>query len=345
MNQIDPYTDLMVVKPSIIVDNEYPIDKIILSHSSRSTFRSCARKFEFFKFYTAMVESEDDFPAQVGTALHRGFQTWLQTQDEDAALFEMALAYPHDLEYSDKNGQRSLEACVHTLQMMMDSHLIQPYEIAKIVCGDGVTRDAIEVPFAIKIVGAPSELPIWYVGFIDCILFNRIEQKYVVVDIKSTRQHLIDFEPRYRYDEQCIPYGIVLEHALGHEISEIDVAYLSCYIDLETPKINLYNFTRDQDAVHDWLRGLCEDVDRICRYHRTKWFPRTTDGQVCISWNRPCAFTDVCYERNVSVLKRMLTFSPREGLFHTGQEPWISVELGYSLMGENNLHAEKMVNM
>lgn len=316
------------------VDDNYPVDKLILSHSSRGLFRDCARKFEFIKLYTAMVEKDDDFAAQVGKAIHAGFQTWLVTQDEDQALFQMLLAYPHDLEPLGKNNyQRSLEATTATMLALMNSHLVQPYEIAKIRDSNGETRDAIEVPFAIEITDSDFPLPVWYVGFIDCILFNRLENRYIVVDIKSTRQYLEDFEPKYRYDEQCIPYGIILEHALGLEIGQITVSYLTCFIDLEEPKVQLHDFIKDEDSIYDWHRGLAEDIELMARYFKDHWWKRVTNGSGCVSWNRKCSFSEVCYERKVSVLKRMIQFEARSGLFHDDTVPWVTAKLSVKMEG------------
>ena len=72
------------------------------------------------------------------------------------------------------------------------------------------------------------------------------EHEEVLVD--SPRGGLDGFNERnlkdktaiYHFDEQCIPYAIVLERVLGHSIDNLTVKYLSVYIDIEKPQVQPY---------------------------------------------------------------------------------------------------------
>jgi hypothetical protein len=61
---------------------------IRLSYSSLNVFSSCARKWEFDKLYPKPARVfEDNYAADVGTALHAGYQHYLATHDRDESVW------------------------------------------------------------------------------------------------------------------------------------------------------------------------------------------------------------------------------------------------------------------
>lgn len=312
---------------------QYPIDKLVLSHSTRSSFRRCPRLLEFNKLYGDSGRKEEAFAAEVGKALHEGFQEYLISKNEELAIMKFLIAYPHDMEYEkpENNYNRSLEACYATLMSMINSQYLDQYELVNIktqLPGNPV-MPAIEVPFAIEIVGAPLPIPVWFVGFIDAIMYDKYEDRFLVNDIKSTRINVTDFSVRYEFDEQTVPYGIILEHVLGREITEFKTSYLSAYIDLESPRTTMYSYIKTQEHINDWYRGLCEDIKRIGKYYGDQWFPRATNGDTCFSFNKPCWFASECSARDPALINRLIGGNVRRGLFHEDQVPWVTVKLEY----------------
>jgi hypothetical protein len=156
-----------------------------------------------------------------------------------------------------------------------------------------------------------------------------VEDRYLVTDIKTTRKNIMDYSARGEFDEQTVPYGIVLEHLLGKEINEFKVSYLSAYIDLLEPKISMYPFTKGEEDIFDWHRGLCEDVDRMARYYTTKWWPRATNGEICFSFNKACWFLEYCSNRDPEIADSMIGGKLQKSLFHDGQEPWVVAQIPY----------------
>ena len=314
----------------------YVIDMLVLSHSSRESFRSCARKLEFRQFYGYnLSREEDNFAGSVGNALHRGLATWLTTYDETKALWSVLHSFPYDQEYLQAyNADRSLEACVATMEALIHSGLLLSYEIAKIKLADGRIVDCVEVPFAIQITGTPLSIPVCFVGVIDCILYDRVHDRYVVVDLKTTRQRLNDMAVRFEFDEQVIPYAIVLEHALGREIEELDISYFSVFIDLLKPQPQMFPVKKTGIFIQDWHRGLCDDIERIAKYYNMAWFPRATGGNTCLSYNKRCFWYDECHYRDHETIKSIIQGEPRKMLFRDGQEPWITTSLPY--IGDQN---------
>ena len=98
-----------------------PTDYLRVSYSSMGTFSSCARKFEFDKIYPPRArDSRDMYAADVGKALHAGFQDWLINGDREEAIWQFMRAFPWDGEAYQTNDYRSFEACLATLESMFD---------------------------------------------------------------------------------------------------------------------------------------------------------------------------------------------------------------------------------
>src|SRR6476620_4831984 len=101
-----------------------------LSYSSLNVFSSCARKFEFDKFYPKPARvREDNYAADVGTAIHAGYQHFLANHDRDAAVWAFLQAFPVEDEWNQPNDYRSLEAALSTLEEMFDSVKMMEYEL------------------------------------------------------------------------------------------------------------------------------------------------------------------------------------------------------------------------
>ena len=325
---------------------KYPLTRLVLSHSTQASYRSCARRgIEFKKLFGAPQKETDEdgnpvdnFAADCGKALHEGFQEYMISRDEDKAIIAMLMHYPFIAEPFQDNHYRSMEACYATLMAMTRHEFTSRYEIVKIKVGNE-ERFAVEVPYAIEIIESPMSIPVVHVGLIDLIVWDRVDQKYMVVDIKTHRDNTGDLSAKYEFDEQTIPYGLVLEHVVGQEVVEFKVGYLSCYIDLTEPRIRLYDFLKTQDSIKDWFFGLCIDIKQIAYYMRNLFFPRAVSGGTCMAFRKRCAWLDLCSYRDPKILEHMLGGNPRETLFHDGKEPWITITIPFAkaVMEDDNV--------
>ena len=308
------------------------IDSLRLSHSSRKMGQSCWRKLEFRKFHMNSNRQES-LAGNVGNALHEGYQTWLLTKDKEQAAFDFMLKYPYKYEKSI-NDYRSLEACYSTLLALMESQVLAQYELAYIEI-DGKPQPCIEVPFQINIadfsLSDDEDVPVTYIGFMDLILYDNFNDVYIVVDIKTTRLTTDDMTPIYRFDEQCIPYAIVLERLLGRELNGLTVKYLSAYIDILEPKIRPYEFQKSQEDIHDWMRGFVIDLQMIKTFYQLGWFPRNSGA--CWAWNKCCQFYNECQSRDEPVVDAMLEFSKKPESTGRDEEfkPWVTLDLAFQL--------------
>ena len=285
------------------------IDRLQLSHSTAEAYDSCARKLEFRKLYQSSYWS-DSQAADAGTALHHSWYKYLTSGGNvQEAVAQLALDYP--IQYQQSPFQtRSLEACYSTLMAAIESNSLPGYELATII-HNGEEKPAIEIPFQINIKNftlphpeMSDGIPITWVGYIDLILHDIMQDRYVVLDIKSTRDDMPDYTPKFRWDSQCTPYGMVLERILNRPIDNFEVIYWVWYIDMLEPRIEAYPFMKDQTDVQEWAQALTVRLMTIKLYWELGWFPR--NGKACRAFNRVCPHYDYCESRDRSFIEAML---------------------------------------
>ena len=312
------------------MSNSFPaIDVLQLSYSTRGAYRSCERKLEFYKFYKHSARSES-LPGDAGNALHRSMYIYLTTGDLDKSVATLALEYPIQFQKSAFQ-YRSLEACYSTLLAAIDaaSQQLLGYELAAIV-HNGKELPAIEIPFQININNftlphkeRSKGIPVTFVGFIDLIFYNSVTDTYIVVDIKTTRDNMQDYTPKFYWDDQCLPYGLVLERILKRPIVDFNIMYWVWYIDHLEPRAEIYPFMKTENHVQEWAQQLAVDLMSIRLYWDLGWFPRR--GNACVAYNHVCSHYNYCESRDRKHIETMLE--------HTGEkderppfEPWFEVD-------------------
>jgi hypothetical protein len=317
---------------------EHKITSLQISDSSRSSLHSCARKLEFRKFYHHS-RREESLPADAGSALHAAFQNWLIYKDLEQAVFTLQMTYPIHL-LSNPMADRSLEACYATLLAMTEANMGE-YELAYIE-HNGILKPAIEVPFEIRFTGfnlsgesadsadsAAAACPVSYIGFIDAVYHNNFDKSFIVCDIKTHRNKMSDLTALYKYQDQCLPYALILERAMNQPIDNLVVKYFSCYVDVFEPRVATYDFIKSKTDIDDWTRGIALDLQLLRLYYQTDWFPR--NGKSCTNFNRVCSHFDYCSSRDHETIEKMLAFERQtNGFTATSRqpvEPWIIIDL------------------
>lgn len=299
-----------------------------VSFSSLGTEEGCSRKFELSKLYPQPAVRRDSFAADVGSALHAGYQNYLVTQDGDQAMWAMAKAFPYELEQYEDKDFRNLEACVSTLDEMIESSVFREYELAQIHHPSGKIVPAIEVPFEIRFKGItlPDGRGVAFVGFIDAIMRSRITGAYRTMDIKTHRRTLQDATAQYIYNSQQIPYGLVIEQVANPDadLSFFEVLFYDVFVDLVSPRVTPYEFRIDKNAMQEWLMNTVLQLNEIKRYLELDYFPRTGHG--CLSWNRACHFIDVCQSRDRQAIETFIMLGD-EPAVPRYTVPWIVVEV------------------
>lgn len=304
----------------------YRLDALRLSNSSlNDRYRACPRKFEFAKLYGHSRDNgaDDSLAAGVGRALHAAWQTYLITSDRDAATWALMREYPIHLQPTS-NDVRSLYAAYSAFLEILEHPISEQYELAHIRV-DGVERPAVEVPFRIILenVTLPGNIPVYYEGYIDAILWDKQASRYCVVDMKSTRKSRSDYSAMFKRDPQVLPYGFVLDRILGHSTDIFDVIYFVVYVDIIEPRALKYTFTKTRRDVENFAAQLVKDVLDIRLYMTIGWFPR--NGRACDTYST-CIYNDVCdYESPAAIIQYLdLQFGPPEPVDFT---PWFTVNL------------------
>ena len=300
-----------------------------LSHSSRETLASCARKLEFRKFFRHSKRTDSE-AGDIGKCLHVGVQSYLKTRDEKEAAASLLLSYP--IKYHLKPMQaRSLEACYSTLQAAINHQDLGRYQLA-FINFDGEERPAVEVPFLIHINQSlskycPNEptIAITYRGFVDAIFYDALTDSYIVLDIKTTRSNRADYTCMYKFSDQCLPYAMILERILGKPVKRLEILYYVLYIDALEPRALFYEFTKTEQDIQDWGRGIALDIRNLQLFYSTRWFPRR--GAACSSWNRVCTHFDYCDMRNVEDIEQRLALSNEVETKDIEFNPWFEMNL------------------
>lgn len=304
------------------------IEVVELSHSSRSILRNgCPRKYELIKFHGPR-RADYGVASEIGQAMHRGLQEFMRTRDMEAAIWAMLQEYPWQWLEGPLN-KYSFESCLNVLSMAARHEVLHEHEIATVNV-NGESRPAIEVPFSIIIKNFEVQpgrfVNVNYRGFIDLILFDRVNEKYIVWDIKTSARNISDITAMYKFDEQCLPYALVLETALGKPIRELDVGYLHLHMDFHEPRVEPRIFQKNEIDIQNWLRGFLFDLQALKVYLHTGWFPR--EAKSCTAYNKVCGYFDVCHVENHETLHKILTLGVEKQPHHLDDfKPWFTTEL------------------
>ena len=315
-----------------------------LSYSSLNVFASCPRKFEFDKFYPKKPRvGDDNYAADVGTAIHRGYQHYLATNERDESVWIFMQAFPVADEWNQPNDYRSFEAALATLEEMFDSVRMLEYELARIrrpntvaelAAGleGGVVVPAVEVPFEIRFPGLeippcaafPDGAGIAVIGYMDAVMQNMSTSMYRTLDIKTSRMKLLDATAKFKFDAQQVPYGIIVDHIAQGQVESFEVLYLDCFVDLLEPSVQLYPFIKTRGDLQDWATNKLIQFRQIAGFAGSDYFPRTDGG--CLFYNKPCRYLEPCVSRDRESLVAWFL----EGETPAEQEPffpWVVAEI------------------
>lgn len=313
------------MKLNIASDSPYAdIPRLRLSYSSTRTLIACPRKFEFSKLFNLVREDDTGHAALIGHLLHETLAIFLRTRDESAALGYLCTRYPIDTfkQYSP-NDARSLEACYGTALALFADPLFDRLELSQIeVPGRGIV-EAVEVPFEIHLDMRIGMLPLSFIGYIDFICWDSHLQRHVILDLKTTRRNVNHMRAKFKFDEQMLPYSLVLETVLGATFQHVDVTYLLTYIDLLSPHIEPLTYTKTAVDLREWAQSLYVLITELQLYYRHRWFPRRSDA--CATFS-VCQFSSYCESRDSAWLGN---YFRKTGMIADEREfePWVSAHV------------------
>lgn len=284
------------------------METLRVSYSSLGTFSSCARKFEFDKLYPRRVRDNDNYAADVGKALHTGYQHYLVTGDKESSIWHFMRAFPFEEEFQQDNDYRGFDASLFTLETMLNEIRMDEYELARIKHPNGEIVPAIEVPFEIRFPGMtippcayfPEGANLSVIGYIDAIMRHHMTGLFRSLDIKTSRMKLNDATGKFKFDTQQVPYGIVIDHVAQGSVESFEVMYLDCYIDILEPKVEPYKFLKSHTDIQEWCTNKLIQFQQIQKFCVGEFFPRTDNG--CLFYNKPCRYLEPCQTRDRAAL-------------------------------------------
>lgn len=302
-----------------------------VSYSSLGTLRSCPRKFQANKFFDHPARGDGSVAIIAGHAIHAGYQNFLIHRSRGKAMLALAMEYKLQVCWESSND-RSLEACLSTLDAMIGSDAMLDYELAQIQCPDGVTRPAIEVPFALEFEGLslPDGRQIRFIGYIDAVMRNLLSGIFKTMDIKTHRNNMKDRTASFKWDTQQLPYGLILEHFQGKTIDSFEVLYLDAYVDVLAPRVVPYKYVKTNDDIQDWLFGKIGQLSELIRFAKADWFPRADSG--CVFYNSPCKYLEICGIQNKETFQKFILGNQEAGPPRVF-EPWITAKIRLPEMG------------
>lgn len=341
---------------TFITQYPYPyfVDSLRLSHSTLATLDSCPRKFEFTKLYQNPKHS-DSLAADFGSAIHIGFQEYLTSHNYTNAVWKMMLAYPWELGESSMKD-RSAEGAIALLDKMIEVFPETEWELAWLTVEDGTKIPCTEVSFSLTFEDWPSltQLPLdsqstikpksidlTYVGFMDLVLHHKFNDTFMVVDIKTTSDKLEDQTPKYKYTDQCVPYGLVLNALLGIGYDELEVGYYVANPSILEPKVRFFSFYKSSKDLADWAKGMQIKLSLLSQCTKSHWFPRTHNG--CVSFNRVCPFYDYCSDRDPTRTQLQLAYQGEREL-PQAIEPMVSLEINLGELASANAECGGLQN-
>lgn len=294
----------------------YPLEELRLSHSTMQTYQSCPRKFEFSKLYNN-PKYEESTATRCGTALHEGFQTYLIERNVDSAIWKMMLAYPWEHGISPMKD-RSAESCYATLIEMIDKFDANRYELAYIQDSNGNNIPCVEVPFRIDFKGhrllvkdaqgnIAKECPVYYVGYMDLVVYDKELGEFLVIDIKTTTDKSEDQSAKFAFSNQCTPYSLVIDKILGLPKGSLKVGYFVAGISSSEPKAQMFTFYKSEDDLKDWAVDMEVSLMNIETNTANAYFPRC-GGASCVAYGRRCKYFDLCHSRDNDYIMRSLFY-------------------------------------
>lgn len=262
----------------------------ILSFSTFGALHECERKFALNKVTAALrkdvpriVYKESNEHFAYGRAIESGVHAVLLGKEDWQITKDMFLSWDLPLwdETSEKN--KSFLNCllaIHKFKYIYPN-FFTGWEIAYF---NG--KPAIELSMYIDLGNG-----FFYMGHADVILWNAKENKYRVLEIKSTGATSVH-EAMYKNSDQAVGYSIMLDSVAQdlESTGTFEVFYLvHCTMQNEW---KLFPFTKMRSQRAGWINTLLLDIQRINVYKEVKFWPKR--GNACYKYKRVCPHFQTC---------------------------------------------------
>jgi hypothetical protein len=263
----------------------------ILSYSTFGALHTCERQFQKNKLRLAankntprVVFAETNIDFAFGRAVESGIHSTLLKKSKPEIFFDMFMAW--DIPLFQEHPRNYAKTFVDSLLAIdqfgvVQSMLFEGWEIAYF---DG--KPAIEVSMCIDLGNG-----YYYVGHADVILWHPIEQRFRVLEIKTTGAKYVH-EAMYQNSDQAVGYSIMLD-SIAKDLENsatFEVFYLVFGTSMD--KWMPFHFTKSRSQRAGWINTLLLDIQRINTYRQVSFWPKR--GGSCMKYGKPCSYFGIC---------------------------------------------------
>jgi hypothetical protein len=257
-----------------------------LSHSSTLTLHRCPREYQLDKSRESkelteeQLQSSNSITLNYGTIVGDGIQALLIGTPLERVKFDSFLKWKPHMMSEDTKRNKSLWSALFALESfehIRNSGFLEDWEVVSYK-----NKPACELSFRITLLDGYK-----YRGHVDVVLMNKITQKLLVLELKTTSMAVNP--ATYKNSSQGIGYSIVLD-AIAPELSSYSVLYLV----FET-KHNVFTpleFPKSYSERARWIMERVADVNMLEYFEEKNFYP--IHGESCMRYGRECDYFGVC---------------------------------------------------
>lgn len=262
------------------------------SYSVMSLLNACERKLQITKLENSRPGKEmgiqrnnNNIDFAFGKAVESGVHAVLLGKAPHLVYFDMFQAWdvPLLMQHPKGKAKSFIDAWVAVEKFAwIKDNMFQGWEIAYF---NG--KPAIELSLCVDM-----ENGYYYCGHVDVVMWNPIENRYRVLEIKTTGLKWTH-EAMYKNSGQASGYSIILDSIVEdlEATSTYEVFYLM--FSTETDQWVRYDFTYSRSSRASWINTILLDINRIDTYRTINFYPKR-GGSSCLDYGKPCAFFGVC---------------------------------------------------
>lgn len=272
-----------------------------MSFSSLGTLHSCERKFLLKKY--APIEAELEIPTPnlvLGSAVGNGYAAALA---EDAG-YPTPHGLPSFLEtwllYSPNVANSYINRAVAHATVEALTQAPFPPEDDLDPCdwrlGYVNKKPATEIGFAVKLTDDLHGRPVYYIGYLDAILYSPSTGAYRPLELKTTSA-AASSPLLFQHSYQALGYALVLRSIMKRRLQTLTVHYRVARLakskaQMYKPVIEDWFFKKDITVQLEWLISLHETLNRLTFMADNGCWPQRHTG--CNNYGRPCEFFGIC---------------------------------------------------
>ena len=292
-----------------------------LSHSSVVLAHSCPRKYQLTKILYKAKENSIHF--DFGHAVGLGIQVYMITGSVDKAYFAIFSKWGIDLDNEDgaKAGKTFWDALVAVDNFVSVASMY--FGNMEVVSINGVP--AAELGFRIDFGN-----DFYYRGFVDLVLWDRANNCFVVVEIKTTGSNYVN-ESMYKNSGQGTGYKVVLDSiAKLYPQYAKSASYYIYYPVYRTrqQEWDVLIFPKSATPLAMWLKNIKTDIAMLNLYAEQDFYPM--HGESCTNFGKDCKFFGLCEMKTESLLGSEVELEiedPKKYQFHLSAEQLIQDQL------------------